>query len=272
VLQQYAQAATEPLKKQKAQEEIASLARREKGFGTGRFKVEPAAKLAGEAFKRGRAAFKAKKYDLAAMYFKAGIEMAPDLVGNYRELGESLDKLGRTDEANQFFVRYLQRRPFGKNADLVRVRLAKAKLVGKLTIDSALPCDEVWINGQPLAASTKLPIKNHVVAPGSYKLLCFSAKYHHAQFERVEVKQGANVAVSFAWAVLENRLEPWGRVVIENPKDKTQMMDIGLWEEVGVPVPEDRRALKIVMTAGDGSKRKEEFVKLAPGQRIVLKW
>jgi hypothetical protein len=61
-------------------------------------------------------------------------------------------------------------------------------------------------------------------------------------------------------------------VVIENPGDKTQMMDVGLWPEVGVPVPTDRRALRIVMTAGDGSKKKEELVKLAPGQRYVLKW
>jgi tetratricopeptide (TPR) repeat protein len=271
-LERLAGATDSQLKKQKAVEEIAALKRRERGFGMGRFRTEPAVRLATEAFKRGRAAYKGKKYELATLYFRAGVVMAPDLPGNYRELGEAYDKMGKTAEANEFFVRYLQRRPFGKNSDLVRTRLAKAKLVGKLTIESALPCDEVWVQGQPLDAKMRLPIKNQVVAPGSYKLLCFSQKYHHAQFETVEVRQGQAAQVSFAWAILHNKLDPWGRVVIENPRDKNQMMDIGLWEEVGVPVPSDRRSLKIVLTAGDGSKRKEDFVKLAPGQRFVLKW
>jgi tetratricopeptide (TPR) repeat protein len=266
----YAAAVKDPLKQQRAQEEIASLDKREKGFSSGRFTPTPALNEAKEAFKRGRAAFKAKKYDAASLYFKAGIVMAPDLAGNYRELGESLDKLGRSGEANEFFMRYLRIRPFGKNADNVRTRLSKAKLVGNLTIQSVLPCDEVWIEGQRVP--TKLPVKAHPVAPGSYRLLCYSDTYHHAQYEDVEVKVGEQVTASFNWAILDNKLDPWGRVVIENPGDKTQMMDVGLWPEVGVPVPADRRALRIVMTAGDGSKKKEELVKLAPGQRYVLKW
>jgi tetratricopeptide (TPR) repeat protein len=266
----YATAVKDPVKQQKAQEEIASLDKREKGFSSGRFTPTPAVNEAKEAFKRGRAAYKAKKYEAAALYFKAGIVMAPDLAGNYRELGESLDKLGRSGEANEFFIRYLRIRPFGKNADNVRVRLAKAKLVGSLTIQSALPCDEVWIEGQKVPG--KLPVKGHPVAPGSYRLLCYSDTYHHAQYEDVDVRIGESVTASFNWAILENKLDPWGRVVIENPSDKAQMMDVGLWPEVGVPVPEDRRALKLVMTAGDGSKKKEELVKLAPGQRYVLKW
>ena len=266
----YAAAVKDPVKQQKAQEEIASLDKREKGFSSGRFTAVPAVNEAKEAFKRGRAAFKAKKYDAASLYFKAGILMAPDLAGNYRELGESLDKLGKTGEANEFFIRYLRLRPFGKNADNVRTRLAKAKLVGTLTLDSALPCDEVWIEGQKIPG--KLPVKNHQMAPGQYRLLCYSDTYHHAQYEDVDIKVGEKVTASFNWAILQNKLEPWGRVVIENPGDKTQMIDVGLWPEVGVPVPIDRRALKIVMTAGDGSKKKEELVKLAPGQRYVLKW
>jgi tetratricopeptide (TPR) repeat protein len=266
----YAAAVKDPLKQQKAQEEMASLDKREKGFSSGRFTPTPAVNEAKEAFKRGRAAFKGKKYEAAALYFKAGIVMAPDLAGNYRELGESLDKLGRSGEANEFFMRYLRIRPFGKNADNVRTRLSKAKLVGNLTIQSALPCDEVWIEGQQVPM--KLPVKAHPVAPGSYRLLCYSDTYHHAQYEEVEVKVGEQITATFNWAILQNKLDPWGRVVIENPNDKTQMMDVGLWPEVGVPVPADRRALRIVMTAGDGSKKKEELVKLAPGQRYVLKW
>ncbi len=269
VLGYYAGAVKDPVRKQKAQEEMASLDKREQGFA-GRFTVTPALNEAKEAFKRGRAAFKSKKYDKAILYFKAGVVMAPDLPGNYRELGESFDKLGQPAEANEFFVRYLRIRPFGKNADDVRKRLAKSKIVGKLTIESALPCDEVWIEGQRVPV--KLPVKAHPMAPGTYEMLCFNEKYHHVQYERVEVKQGEAAKIAFNWAVLENKLDPWGRVVIEDARDGKRMMDIGLWPEVGVPVPNDRRALKITMTAGDGTKKKEEFVKLAPGQRYVLKW
>lgn len=270
VLARYSSSVTDAAKKAKADEEITSLRKRERGFSTKKFQLVPATEQAKQAFKLGLAAFKKKKYDLAAMYYKAGIEMAPDLPGNYRELGEALDKLGRSAEANDFFVRYLLRRPFGKNADVVRDRLAKAKLVGKLSIESTLPCDEVWINRQPIPK--KLPIKEHVVAPGKYKVLCFNEKYHHAQYESVEVKVGDNAKIVFNWAIVQIKLEPWGRVVLENPYDKSEMRDIGLWEEIGVPIPSDRRALRAVITAGDGSKKKEEFIKLEPGKTFVLKW
>jgi tetratricopeptide (TPR) repeat protein len=276
VLERYAAASGEPAKKQKAQEEAAALAKRERGFSTNRISLVPATKEATQAFKLGRAAFKKKKFDLAVIYFKAGIEMAPEMPGNYRELGESLDKLGRAKEADEFFIRYLRRRPFGKNADSVRPRLVKAKLVGKVTVESALPCDQVWmgpeksLDGQ--LVPQRLPLKEQVVAPGRYRVLCFSEKFHHAQNEYIEVKAGDAGKVTFNWAIIENRLTPWARVVIENPYDKSQMNDVGLWEEVGVPIPPDRRALKVEITAGDKSKSKTELVKLSPGQRYVLKW
>jgi tetratricopeptide (TPR) repeat protein len=270
-LERYVAVATDATKKQKAVDEITALKTRPRGFSQKGFRPQSAKKEAAEAFKRGRAAFKAKKYAEAVQYFKAGAVMAPDLPGNYRELGQAYDKLGQANQANVFFVQYLQMRPFGKNADEIRPRLVKANMVGKLTIESALPCDDVVINGQ--LVPKKLPVKDHVVAPGKYKLLCYSDKYRYAYYEKVEVKVGATAKVSFDWAIIENKLEPWGRIVIENADDPGKMQDVGLFPEVGVPVPKDRRALKVRITDGaDKTKTREEFLKLEPGKRYVLKW
>jgi tetratricopeptide (TPR) repeat protein len=279
VLEVYAAATKDEVKRGKAREEIAALGRRERGFSsqTG-LRLEPATKEAQEAFKRGRAAYKKKQYEVAALYFKAGIEMAPDLPGNYRELGESLDKLGRAKDAEEFFLKYLRQRPFGKNADEVRKRLAKSKLLVKMSLDSVLPCELVligpgWKGQDYQVVPKKLPLKDHQVAPGKYRVLCYSERYHMAYNEYVEVKPGsASIKVTFNFAVVVNKLDPWGRVVIEDPNKPGAMNDVGLFEEIGIPIPKDGRALKVRLTAGDNSKRKEELVKLAPGQRYELKW
>jgi hypothetical protein len=59
---------------------------------------------------------------------------------------------------------------------------------------------------------------------------------------------------------------------MENPDRQTEMNDIGVWDEIGVPVPDDRRALKVVMRAADGSKRRELLLKLEAGNRVPLVW
>ena len=59
---------------------------------------------------------------------------------------------------------------------------------------------------------------------------------------------------------------------MENPDRANEMNDIGVWGEIGVPVPDDRRALRVVMRAGDASKRKELLLKLEAGKRIPLTW
>lgn len=269
-LERYIAAVLDPDKEVRARQHISELAERPRGFGGKVFEVKPATAQAGEAFKRGRKFFAGKKFAEAVSMFKAGIVMAPDLPGNYRELGEAYDKLGLSAEANDFFVRYLKIRPFGKNADTARKRLEKAGLVGKLSLDTSFPCEQVWMNRQPLPG--KLPVKTMVVAPGRYKLLCYTEKFHLAHYEYVEVPKGGAVQTTFAWAIVENKLEPWGRVVMENPENPGEMTDIGVWSEVGVPMPSDRRALRIVMKAGDGSQNKELFLKIEPGKRIPLKW
>jgi tetratricopeptide (TPR) repeat protein len=269
-LERYLGAVTDRDEEIRARQHISELAERPKGFGGRVFEVQPATAQAGEAFKRGRKFFTGKKFPEAVLMFKAGIVMAPDLPGNYRELGEAFDKLGRSGEANDFFVRYLKIRPFGKNADTARKRLEKAGMVGKLSVETSFPCEQVWMNRQPMPS--KLPVKTMIVAPGKYKLLCYTEKFHLAHYVTVEVPKGAAAQTTFAWAVLENKLEPWGRVVMENPENPGEMTDIGVWTEVGVPMPSDRRALRIVMKAGDGSKNKELFLKIEPGKRIPLQW
>ncbi|MBI4508365.1 MAG: tetratricopeptide repeat protein [Deltaproteobacteria bacterium] len=271
-IERYRDAVSNPEKRTRAEAEIDALRSRTEGFSGRVFELVPAKSQAAVAFKMGRKLFGAKKYAEAILLFKAGYLMAPDLPGNLRELGESYDKLGRSGEANDFFVRYLKMRPFGNNANKVRERLQKAGLVGKLTIDSSFPCELVMVNRQLLP--TKLPIQGMVVAPGKYKLLCYNSQYHLAHYDEATVAKGDSVRVTFAWAILENKLDPWGRIVLENPDAKRagQMFDIGTWEEIGVPVPDDRRALKVVLRAGDGSKSKELFLKIEAGKRILLTW
>jgi hypothetical protein len=196
--------------------------------------------------------------------------MAPDLPGNYRELGESLAKLGREEEGTQFLLRYLRLRPFGRNADEIRARLGPTGALAALAVTSSFDCEQVWLNRQPVPLD--LPIDSLAVAPGRYRLLCYSERYHFARYIAVEVPKGEKARAEFTWAIIENKLDPWGRIVMENPDRESEMNDIGVYDEIGVPVPEDRRSLKFVMRAGDSSRRKEVRIQLEAGKRIPLVW
>jgi len=251
-------------------QQIEELGHRAHGFTGSVFQVVPAEAQARECFRRGRRAFQDKKWADAAAYYRAGVEMAPDLPGNYRELGEALTKLGQKDQALAFESRYLRLRPFGKNADEVRARLVAAGAIGKLSVGSSFACEQVWVNRQP--APMALPIKELAVAPGGYRLLCYSEKYHFARYLNVDVPKGGNVRADFTWAIIENKLDPWGRIVMENPDHASEMNDIGVWDEIGVPVPEDKRPLKVVLRAADSSKKKEVYIKLEAGKRVPLAW
>jgi tetratricopeptide (TPR) repeat protein len=250
--------------------QIVELESRPRGFTGGVFEVEPAETHAREAFKRGRRLMRAKKYAEAAALFRAGVELAPDLPGNHRELGEALARLGQKDQATGFLLRYLRLRPFGKNADEIRARLAPAGVLGSLSIGSSFDCEQVWMNRQPVPLA--LPVKSLAVAPGRYRLLCYSERYHFARYIAADVPPGEEAHAAFTWAIIENKLDPWGRIVMENPDRESEMYDIGVFDEIGVPVPDDRRPLKFVMRAADSSKRKEVRIKLEAGKRIPLVW
>jgi tetratricopeptide (TPR) repeat protein len=230
-------------------------------------------KEANQAFKLGRAAFKAKTYGDALVYFHMGYALAPDLPGFLRELGSTYDKLGESDRKKDFYRRYLVQRPFGANADVVRSELAKEKdVLGTLLVSSSLPCAELWVNRQRITG--KLPEKGLLVAPGTYKGLCFNPKYEMALFEYTTVEPQKPATMSFRWAIIVNKLErPYGRIALENPKSPGVMIDLGITSnEVGVAVPTDGRKLKMVLKDDSGVRTEERSVQVEPGQKLIVQW
>ncbi len=224
-------------------------------------------------FMLGRAAFAAKQYGDALVYFHMGYALSPELPGFLRELGSTYDKLGAADGKREFYRRYLVQRPFGPNADVVRAELAKDKdVLGTLLISSSLPCTELWINRQKI--NGKLPETGLVVAPGSYKGLCFNPKFEMALFEYATVEPGKPANMTFRWAIVENRLEhPFGRIALENPKSPGMMIDLGITSpEVGVAAPADGHKLKMVLKDDSGLRTEERMVQVEPGQRLVVQW
>ena len=236
--------------------------------------LAPAAAEAKQAFAAGRAAFAAKLYGDALVDFHIGAVLAPDLPGFLRELGATYDKLGATDPKREFYRRYLVQRPFGANADVVRAELAKdgKDTLGTLLVSSSLPCTELWVNRERIVG--KLPDKGLVVAPGSYKGLCFNPKYEMALFEYATVEAGKPANMTFRWAIVANKLEdPLGRIALENPKSPGVMIDLGITSpEVGVAVPADGRKIKMVLKDDSGLRTEERSVQLEPGQRLVVTW
>jgi tetratricopeptide (TPR) repeat protein len=228
-----------------------------------------------KAFAAGRAAFAAKRYGDALVDFHMGLVLAPDLPGFLRELGSTYDKLGAQAQKRDFYLRYLVQRPLGANADVVRSELAKnkddQKQLGTLLVTSSLPCVELWVNRQRI---TKLPGKGIVVAPGSYKGLCFNPKYEMALFEYATVEAGKPALMTFTWAIIQNKLEkPFGRIALENPKSPGLMIDLGITSsEIGVAAPADGRKLKMILKDDSGARVEERSVKIEPGQKIVVTW
>ncbi len=258
---------------QKAKKERDRLADARNPFET-QFKPYRATKEAGEAFKKGRKAAKDKQPADALLYFRMGYALDPDLPGFLRELGYAYDKLGAKAEKIAFFQQYLLARPFGKNAEEVRKSMKDEKgALGKLTIDSPLPCDEVWVNRQYIGSSKKLPIKDLLAAPGRYLGLCVNAEYSIGIWEDAEVVAGKSASLTFKWAILANQLaDPTGRISIENYRTgRLYPLRIGqAW--VGVAVPPDGRALRMKLESLDGQKRVERYIKLQPGAHEVIKW
>lgn len=268
----YAGAVTDPGEKAAAEAEAARLGAISDPFAD-KLALADVSADARKAFAAGRAAFAAKQYGDALVYFHIGYALAPDLPGFLRELGSTYDKLGAAPEKREFYRRYLVQRPFGGNADLVRAELAREKgVLGTLQISTSLPCAELWINRQRVPG--KLPDKGLTVAPGSYKGLCFNPKYEMALFEYATVEAGKPAVMAFRWGIVENRLDkPLGRIALENPKSPGMMIDLGISSpEVGVAAPPDGRKLKMVIKDDSGARREERTVQIEPGQRLVVKW
>jgi tetratricopeptide (TPR) repeat protein len=270
VVERYAAATADAKEKQWAQEEALSLDSREAGYGA-TAKIVPATKQARLAFARGQKAFKAKRYEEAIAYFKAGAVMDPEVTGNFRELAASFEKLGRTAEAAAFYSQYMYLRPFGETAPFVVQRLTALKHIGTVDISTSFPCARWVINGDEAPSKVSLP-RRLSLPPGSYRILCYNETYRFASYSDFTVAAGGNVVASIDWALVVNRLDPGLRWKIEHPTDGT-MRDLGTDAEIGVPVPSDRRALKVVIySPSDPRTQKEMFLKLEPGKRVEVKW
>lgn len=268
----YANAATDEKSKSQALSESQRLAGTPDPFAE-KLALASLDRDAAAAFKLGRAAFKAKHYGDALVYFHMGYALAPDLPGFLRELGSTYDKLGAADRKKDFYRRYLVQRPFGANADVVRAELARGNdSLGTLLVSSSLPCAQMWINSQQITG--KLPEKGLLVAPGKYKGLCFNAKYEIAMFEYATVEAGKPASMTFRWAIVVNKLErPYGRIALENASSPGTMNDLGITSpEVGVPVPADGRKLKMVLKDDSGVRTQERLVTIEPGQKLVVQW
>ena len=220
----------------------------------------------------------------------------PTVSGWLRQIGVSYDKLGLPDQKLEFYHAYLHRRPFGKNADRVRRQLGRDnEALAQLSISSSLPCDEMWLNRQRVPAKLlgkrgkrrrgaesgrgaegrpASAIDGLLVAPGHYRALCVNYKYEIAYFEYAQVALGTPATLDFRWSIVVNDLkEPYGRITIENPRVPGVMMDLGIsTPEVGVIVPKDGRALRVVLRDDSGSRHEDRTIVLRPGQRHVIKW
>jgi hypothetical protein len=268
----YADAAGDPSEHGSAAAEAARLASTSDPFADKLVLAEQTGD-ARRAFLLGRTAFAARQYGDALVYFHMGYALAPELPGFLRELGATYDKLGADAPKREFYRRYLQQRPIGGNADLVRGELARARdPLGTLAVSSSLPCTELWINRQRVTG--KLPDKGIAVAPGSYKGLCFNPRFEMALFEYATVEAGKPVTLAFRWAIVENRLErPFGRIALENPKAPGVMIDLGITSPaVGVAAPADGHKLKMILKDDSGVRTEVRSVQIEPGQRLVVKW
>ena len=268
----YAAALTDAKPKADATAEATRLASSPDPFAE-KLALTEMAKDANQAFKLGRAAFKANQFGDALVYFHMGYALAPDLPGFLRELGSTYDKLGEAARKKEFYRRYLVQRPFGANADVVRAELAKDKdVLGTLLVSSSLPCSELWVNRQRIVG--KLPDKGLLVAPGTYKGLCFNPKYEMALFEYAVVEAGKPSTMTFRWAIVVNKLErPYGRIALENSKSAGVMIDLGITSpEVGVAVPADGHKLKMVLKDDSGVRSEERSVQIEPGQKLIVQW
>lgn len=259
--------------KSQAERELANLRRASNPFAK-QFKPNRGAiqRYAVKAFQLGRTAYRKKRYADAQLYFQMGAAINPDLPGFLRELGATYDKLGMTRQKIEFYYRYLRQRPFGKNAETIRKELSKTRgLLSTLTVVSAIPCQELWINGQQIRR-IKLPMRV-LVAPGRYRGLCLHYPYAFGMFHEVQVARKQPQRLEFRWAVVENGLQnPSGRIAIEHAANGNLMnLDLGA-KKVGVMVPANGRALKVVLKPLDGSPAKTRYIKLTPGQKEVIKW
>ncbi|MBT8493930.1 MAG: hypothetical protein KJO07_12830 [Deltaproteobacteria bacterium] len=265
----------DPKMKKKAKVQYNRQRKRKVRFGDENFRLKSSPRLAKQAFDRGRRAFRSKSYADALVYLKMGYALAPDAAGFLREIGATYAKLGAKDEMIKWYVSYLRKRPFGKNAKAIHKQLKRAKqankVLGTVNITSPFKCQYFLIDQ---IDAPKPPVKSVRMAPGEYTLFCGVEKYAMGYWETFKVQPGKSTNLKLSWAVLVNKLKaPYGRIIVENAREPGIMMDLGIAQtEIGIYVPRDRRALRVILKADDESRVEERRIRVEAGAKEVIKW
>lgn len=212
------------------------------------------------AFRQGMKQIRHKnKREEAVRFLRAALVLDPELPGPYRVLGALYGKLGDPKKERAFLTDYLRIRPDGRIADTVRKRLKDSGILAGVTLKASFPC-QIWINGRPLGKVT--PLKGLHLPSGSYTISFVNAQYHIIRNKRVTLRTGEKTTVSFAFGVLDVKLEPWARV-------RASGRDLGLWSAVGLPVGEYNLSLE----AHDNSRQKKVRVLIEAGKTTkVTRW
>jgi tetratricopeptide (TPR) repeat protein len=248
----------DPARKARAESEAKRLEEAPAPFAETLFRPAAATEEAKKLFDEGKRDAQAKRYQPAINELQAALLLDPDLPGPYRLLGAVYGKTGDTVQERLFLADYLRVRPDGKIADTVRLKLAKDKVLGTLSVDASFPC-KVYINGRETGHAT--PLKKYGLPPGKYVIGLENEQYHIVRNLRVDVTTGKDAQKFFAFGVLTTKLDPWARVRVDGK-------DIGLWDEAGIP--EGKHNISYV--SFDGAKQKSVQLDIKGGARQKLSW
>ncbi|MDY0001978.1 MAG: tetratricopeptide repeat protein [Polyangia bacterium] len=254
---------------ERAKSEIARLSRAPAPFVEGEDNRAMARQpdFAMEAVKRAKALERRKLFKDAILYLQAALVLDSTLVGAYRLIGAMYGRLKDPASEQAFYVRYLRQVPGGKLASMVRGRLKAHPELGKVTLEASFPC-MVLLNRGLLDERKRTPFKDVVLPAGEYTAVFYSAEKHFGQKSRVVVKPGQSQVVKAEFGALEIALEPWARVRAQRAGARG-WRDLGLWDQVGLPVGR----WKLEFKTDDGKKTMSKEIDLKPGAILkVNRW
>lgn len=149
------------------------------------------------AMKRGVAAQQKAELEPALAEFQEAIRLVPEAPVPYRYAGETLEQLGRYQEAVTSYETYLRLRPESADAATVKERIDKIRrerLEGTVDIPCTPKGAEVLIDGAAAPAGTT-PLKGVQLAVGKHSIFVRAPGYS-ARTVEIEVAAGTAVAVA----------------------------------------------------------------------------
>jgi hypothetical protein len=225
------------------------------------FKPTPATAEAHRAFAEAERLVQKQRLPEAIVLFETAAYLDPDLPGPYRALGGLYGRVGQPKKKIEFLTHYLQIKPAGPIADLIRRDLrTSGTQLGRLSLQSTYPCG-VEING--FALGRKTPLQGFELPEGRYVVTfdC-SQPFHLERHARAEVQAGKQTTKDFKFGLIRPELSPWARVRVDG-------RDQGLWDTIALP--EGRHHVEL--RAHDGSHEKELDVEVLSGRTVRIdKW